>query len=247
MHTYAMLADGDRVLVAVSGGVDSLVLTWLLYHWQQKAPIAYDLVPFHIDMEPDDDKESSSACAVRKQLDLLAIPLDTVPTAWPQPQLASPDESTKKICYTCASRRRKQLFEHARRKKCNKIALGHHQDDIIETFFLNLCFAGNISTMVPRQDLFGGRLALIRPLSFLTKDDIYLIAERLRIRPVPSPCPLSEQTKRKDIRHFLDEMYTTMPEARAHIFAALANVRRDYLLKPAPKPPVGGGKGGHLQ
>lgn len=235
MHTYSMLAHGDRVLVAVSGGVDSLVLTWLLHFWRQKAPITYDLIPLHIDMEPTGKWAGLSAQAVRKQLALLDIPLDIVPTEWQPPQLTDNNGETKKICYTCASRRRKQLFEYARLKNCNKIALGHHQDDIIETFFINLCFAGNISTMVPRQDLFKGSLALIRPLSFLNKEDIYMISARLHLKPVRSKCPLSEQTKRMDIRNLLDEMYIKMPEARSHIFAALSNVRHDYLLKPASK------------
>ena len=242
MHTYNMLSDGDRVLVAVSGGVDSMVLAWLLHFWQLKAPIAYDVIPLHIDMEPADKKAGISARSVQKQLNLLDIQLDIVPTAWQQLLLNFQNGKTKDICYTCAGRRRKQLFEYARRKNCNKIALGHHQDDIIETFFINLCFAGNISTMVPRQDLFSGRLALIRPLSFLTKKDINIIAGKLHLQPVRSQCPLSEQTGRMDIRNFLDELYAKIPEARSHIFAALSNVRHDYLLKPAVKVQSGEGE-----
>ncbi len=235
MHTYNMLSDGDRVLVAVSGGVDSLVLVWLLQFWQLKAPIAYDVIPLHIDMEPDDKKAGGSAKSVQEQLGHLDIPLDIIPTAWQLPKLNSPGDKTKDICYTCARQRRKQLFEYASRINCNKIALGHHQDDIIETFFINFCFAGNISTMVPKQDLFDGRLALIRPLSFLTKQDICVIAERLQLKPVRSKCPLSEETRRKDIRNLLNDLYAKIPEARSHIFAALSNVRHDYLLKQTAK------------
>lgn len=232
MHIYDMLADGDRVLVAVSGGIDSLVLCWLLRFWQRKAPIRYDILAFHIDMAPDEELPGESAEAVRRQLARFEIETAVAATAWRQPVSSeSAARGIRDICYTCSSSRRRQLFEFARREKYNKIAFGHHQDDIIETFFINLCFAGNISTMVPRQDLFEGRLSLIRPLAFLTKDDISSIARRLDLNPVRTSCPLSEKTKRMDIRRILDNLYTAVPEAKQHIFAALSNVRSEYLLR----------------
>lgn len=241
MHTYKMLADGDRVLVAVSGGIDSLVLAWLLVHWQRKAPISYDVVAVHVDMEPDNDQPGSSARSVLQQLDMLQIQSVVIPAQWQPPVSADgPDASKKDFCYQCARRRRKQLFDFAGREKYSKIALGHHQDDIIETFFINLCFAGNISTMVPRQDLFDGRLALIRPLAYLNKNEIYTIAEKIGIEAIRPNCPLSEQTKRMEIRQTLADLYTNIPGSRSKIFAALGNVRHDYLLKQKK----GGGENG---
>lgn len=236
MHTYNMLADGDRVLVAVSGGIDSLVLAWLLAFWQHKAPITYNILALHVDMAPDGGLAGTSAREVRKQLDLLDVRSKIVPALWQPPEsITHPEKNTRDVCYDCSSSRRRQLFEFARQENYNKIALGHHQDDIIETFFINLCYAGNISTMVPRQDIFEGRLSLIRPLSFLTKRDISTIAHKLQLKPVRSKCPLAEKTRRMDIRNILDELYTVIPDARPHIFAALSNVRQEYLLKPVRK------------
>lgn len=240
MHAYDMLADGDRVLVAVSGGIDSQVLVRVLHDWRRKAPIDYRLLAVHVDMEPGNGRPGPAAEDVRRRMTRWGMPLEIVPAEW-APGLVPPEDSPSRrdFCYLCARRRRKQLFDHARALGCNKLALGHHRDDIIETFALNVLFGGNISTMVPRQDLFAGRLALIRPLSFLDKKGIGLIAQRYGITPVRTPCPLSGDTRRLQVRRMLRRLYRTMPEVRSHIFAALSNVRAGYLLKP-----TGGGSEG---
>ena len=243
MHTYDMLADGDRVLLAVSGGVDSLVLSWLLMFWQSKAPIFYELQALHIDMDPDGELPGIAARSVQETLECFHIPITIIPAAWQPPSSKSLLlDQNKDVCFNCSKSRRKQLFDFAGVNDCNKIAFGHHQDDIIETFFINLCYGGNISTMVPRQDIFQGSLSLIRPLAFLTKEEIYKIADVLELEPVRTKCPLSEKTKRMDIRNILHELYKKIPEARQHIFASLANVRHDYLLKPVHGKRVGKGE-----
>jgi tRNA 2-thiocytidine biosynthesis protein TtcA len=176
-----------------------------------------------------------AAAAVRRSLADVAVPLEVIPAQW-QPGTSmrnNPSRTRKDVCYTCARRRRKQLFDFAGATGCNKLALGHHRDDIIETFMLNMVYGGNISTMVPRQDLFAGRLSLIRPLSFLNKDEIRSIADRFGIKPVRSVCPLSEQTGRLAIRRMLNYLYRKIPGAGNNIFTALSNVRTDYLPKPA--------------
>ncbi|MEJ2689221.1 MAG: ATP-binding protein [Deltaproteobacteria bacterium] len=165
---YDMISDGDRILIAVSGGIDSLVLSWLLPFWQLKAPISF----------------------------------------W---------------------------LQAAAQFQCNRIAFGHHSEDLLETFFLNLCYSGNISTMLPRQDLFEGKLSIIRPMVYLEKSQIIDLGQRLGIRPVRNPCRFSEQNKRHKIRQTLPVFYSMAPSVKANMFAALANVRTDYLPKPVRK------------
>lgn len=232
MHTYGMLADGDRVLVAVSGGIDSLVLVKILQFWQAKAPIAYQLLAVHLDMGfGSDEAEQVATRLAGLQVDYLIEHTDFGRRA-----LAA--EAGRSGCFHCARQRRSRLFALAEEKGCNKIAMGHHQEDIIETFFLNLLYGGNLSTMVPRQDFFGGKLAMIRPLAYLTKTDIRALGDDFGLSPVANPCPLSTESKRQQIRDLLEKsIYSLDPSTRATIFTALANVRPDYLLK---NPAAGG-------
>jgi tRNA 2-thiocytidine biosynthesis protein TtcA len=226
MHTYGMLADGDRVLVAVSGGIDSLVLVKILQFWQTKAPIAYQLLAVHLDMGFGSDE----ADQVASRLAALQVDYLIERTDFGRRALAA--EVGRSGCFHCARQRRSRLFALAEGMGCNKIAMGHHQEDIIETFFLNLLYGGNLSTMVPRQDFFGGKLAMIRPLAFLTKADIRALGDDFGLSPVANPCPLSTESKRQQIRDLLEKsIYPLDPSTRATIFTALANVRPDYLLK----------------
>ncbi len=224
MHAYDMLADGDRILVAVSGGVDSLVLLWLLHHWRKKAPIDYDLIAVHLDMgfAPGTWQE------VEKRLRQQPVAYFLEHTDFGPRAVAA--ETGGNGCYHCARQRRNKLFDLARAKGCNKIAFGHHQEDIIETFFLNLLYSGNLSTMVPRQDLFDGRLALIRPLALLDKSQILTIAASLHLEAVANPCTLAKDSKREEVRGLLQSLAAKDKKIIASIFAAMANVKPDYLL-----------------
>lgn len=228
MHLYQMLADGDRVMIAVSGGIDSLVLSWLLKEWRRKAPIRYELLAVHLDMGFGGVEYD----LVKEQLRRIDLPMLLERTDFGHKALIA--ENGKSGCYHCARQRRNRLFSLAQEHHCNKLAFGHHQEDIIETFFLNLFYGGNLSAMAPKQELFGGRLALIRPLAMVEKKRIVELGQSLGITPVANPCPLAANSRREEIRTWLTPMYEKDPALKSTIFSSLANVRTDYLLNPLP-------------
>lgn len=225
MHDYAMLADKDRIMIAVSGGVDSLVLVNILKNWQRKAPIKYDLLAVHLDMGFGTDE----AALVKKQLERFGVDCLIEKTDIGPRALAA--ENGRSGCFHCARQRRNRLFELAKEKNYNKIAMGHHKEDIIETFFINMMYSGNLSTMVPRQDIFAGRLTLIRPLAYLEKKAIRAAGNAWGIEPVTNPCPLSTRSKRQQVRDLLESVYREDGSIKSTIFSSLANPKPDYLLK----------------
>lgn len=224
MHDYHMLEDGDRVLVAVSGGVDSMVLCCILRQWQKKAPIRFEIVPLHIDhgFWRRKSGESSPHKKIFDQLQRHGIDLRTE-NEWSI-------QEKERSCYLCARNRRSQLFDLARRENFTKIALGHHKDDLLETFMLNILYSGNVSTMIPRQQLFNETLSLIRPMAYLEKQEIYQLARQFDVHPVKNLCPLSDNTRREKVRDLLHNIYSDEPGAKNSMFAALSNIRKDYLL-----------------
>lgn len=223
MADWSMLEDGDRVLIGVSGGVDSLVTAWVLQMWKDKAPIDYTLKAVYVDngfWTPDQGGKPPVE-RIGEQLDRYGITLSLV-DGWVV--------DGERTCFICARNRRSQLFELARQEGFNKLALGHHKDDLIETFLINALYSGNISTMLPRQDLFSGGLSLIRILAYLEKREIYEISELAGLEPVESYCPIGDDSRRETVRDLLAQISDQIPDARSSIFSALGNVREGYML-----------------
>jgi len=224
IHDWAMILENDRILVGVSGGMDSLVLLNCLFYLQKKAPVRFDILPVYIDA----GFETSFAEQLEGFVKNNYGPLKIEHTA--HGRLAHSEQNTENPCFLCARLRRKRLFEIAQEKGCKKIALGHNKDDIIETLFINICYAGRIGTMKPRQSFFDGALDIIRPLAYVEKNQITALGRRLPLPVFKNPCPSSGRTKRSEIRQLLETLYNHNPHIKGNIFRAMGNVATEYLL-----------------
>lgn len=225
LHRYAMIADGDRILVGLSGGKDSLTLMWMLNERRARIPINYELFAVHID--PGFEKSFSKS--LQSYCNTIGFPLRVERTDYGV--LAHSSQNRENPCFLCSRLRRKRLFEIADELGCSKLALGHNKDDIIETFFLNMCYAGETSTMLPCQTFFKDRFTLIRPLAFVDEDIIKCFVKEMRFPEFVNPCPSSGVSKRQEIKAMLKGLYRINKKIKGNLFRAMRHVKTEYLLK----------------
>ena len=220
---YGLIRGGDRVMVAVSGGKDSLCLLRILKERLKFVPIHYDILAVHVDMGfPWVDVDR-----LRRHFEAESVPFAIV-----QPPEAWAGDGAPLHCFWCSWNRRKALFRLAHEERFNRIALAHHMDDIIETMLLNLFFQGEIGTMTPFQEMFGGELALIRPLAYVEEKELLRLAGELGMPVTTSECPRSDLSKRRLVKGIIDEMKRHNRHVKKNIFRSLTRVREEYLLQP---------------
>jgi tRNA 2-thiocytidine biosynthesis protein TtcA len=224
IHTRDMLQDGDYVLVAVSGGKDSLSLLWLLRERTKRVPIQYKITAAHVDPGFGEDSAGRmEAFFTRHGFEHRIIKGDMGPRA-------HGPENRENPCFLCSRLRRKVLFEMASSLGSNKIAFGHHKDDMIETFFLNILYGASISTMTPVQEFFQGKLSVIRPLYLVDEDIIVRYSKIMDFPEIRLGCPTSASSRREEVKKMLKHFYRTNKKIKGNIFHALHNVRPEYLL-----------------
>lgn len=224
MHRYEMISGGDRILVGVSGGKDSLTMLWMLQERRMRIPVRFELFPVHIDPGFGEhlSKTLSAYC------ETIDFRLRVEHTDYGV--VAHSAENRENPCFLCSWRRRKRLFEIADELGCNKVALGHNKDDIIETLFINMFYAGEISTMVPLQPFFKGRVSVIRPLAFADEELILRFFKERDFPGLENPCPSASRSKRSEIKDLLSGLYKTNSKIKGNIFRSLSHVKPEYLL-----------------
>jgi tRNA 2-thiocytidine biosynthesis protein TtcA len=223
---HQMLTTGDRLLIGISGGADSFTLLTLLTGPLLFVPKPDFVLAVHVDMGFD---EGIHAAGLEDFLREKGIDYRIEKTQIGP--LAHSDFNRKASpCFLCSRLRRRKLFELAREFRCNKLALGHNKDDVIETFLLNVFFAREISTMIPSQSYFRGEFRLIRPLAYIEEALIKRFAREESLPVVNNPCPSAGKTKRAYIKNLLKELEAENRNVKENIFKALKNVKPDYLL-----------------
>ncbi|MDY6952955.1 MAG: ATP-binding protein [Thermodesulfobacteriota bacterium] len=226
IHQYRMIGDGDRIAVGLSGGKDSLTLMWVLHERLSRIPIHYSLVAIHIDL----GFKGTPAPRIEAYCKEMGYHCEVAYTDFGT--RSHSEENRENPCFLCARLRRKRLFEMADGLGCNKLALGHNMDDIIETLFLNMCYSGEISTMVPCQPFFNGKLVVIRPLAHVDEGGIDQFAQDHKFPDFANPCPTAKTSKRREIKKMLKGLYETNNKIKGNLFRSMSRIKPDYLLKP---------------
>jgi len=224
IHHYKMISHNDKIAVALSGGYDSLTLLWFLMKRLPRIPIQYQLMCIHV----DPGFENSCSEMLKNYVQSLDVSIQIEHTNIGH--IAHSDGNRENPCFLCSRLRRKHIFDIAEASSCNKVALGHNKDDLIETLMINMFYAGEISCMQPKQPFFNGKLTVIRPLAYTDSEIIRRFARKFQLPQFNNPCPSAKSSRRSDIRDMLTALYKKNKKIKGNLFRSMHNVRSDYLL-----------------
>jgi len=223
---FELIEDGDRVMVAISGGKDSYTLLHLLERARRRAPVSFEIIAVHLDQgQPGYDGTALRAWLCEQGYEHQIIQEDTYQTVIER----IPEGQT--YCSMCSRLRRGILYNVAQSLGCTKIALGHHRDDAIETLMLNMMFNGSLSAMPAKLVSKDGRNTVIRPLLYSSERDIAAYSAQLDFPIVPcNLCGSQENLWRQQVKQMLDDIEKRAPKVRQSMLAALKNVHTTHLL-----------------
>jgi tRNA 2-thiocytidine biosynthesis protein TtcA len=220
--SHHFFSENDKILTGVSGGKDSLLLLEILGELCKSFKYKLDIIPVHIKIK--DVGYHINLEAIEQLCRFYGFPFRVIEAS------VNFDLNHKKgACFVCSWHRRKLLFATAKEMGCNKIALGHHMDDAVQTLMLNMIYHGSISSMPAKLSMFGGTLELIRPLLFLNEKEII---DYQRVRNYPElikDCPYGSETRRNSMKDLIAGLESIHPAAKQNIFKAMSRIYTSYL------------------
>lgn len=220
---YALIEDGDHILVGLSGGKDSLALVEFLGKRSQIFKPRFQVTALHVRVkERDYQTDLSYLESFCRNVKVPFIVRDV--------EIGEEGDDSNP-CFLCAWYRRKTLFNVAQELGCNKIALGHHRDDVIETLLMNLIFQGSFASMPPKLQLDKMPLQIIRPLCMIDEADLIKYAEQQGYQKQVKLCPFEHISSRQKVKDLLSKIKNINPEAMDSMYGAMTNIKTDYLPK----------------
>lgn len=225
INQHTMIEKGDRILIAISGGKDSTTLADLFALRKKKINIPFEVMACHVIIEDFSCGSEVDPDKLGQFLNHLNIPLYIE-------RMRIINEKTKhhrSQCFYCAWNRRKTLFQLADRLKCNKVALGHHKDDVIQTTLINLFYHGEISTMPPKLSMFNGVLTLIRPMCFIEEREIIEYTASKHYPHKLATCDQLNLGMRHKMNDLIEKLEQDIPNVKNNIYKSLKNIKEGYL------------------
>lgn len=222
IREYEMVKENDSVLVGLSGGKDSMLMLEFLSNLKKKLPFTFSLFVAHV--IPENTGYSVNLDSLNEFCNELGLSLIT------RKILIQPDNN-KATCFVCSWHRRKALFDLTREFKCNKLAMGHHRDDALQTLLMNMLYHGSISSLPYQLKMFDGRVHLIRPMMDLWEKDLKEMARLKEFKTIEKSCPHEDITKRSYTSGLLEKIEADYPSAKTNMFHSLDNIYNEYLPK----------------
>ncbi len=224
VRKHKLIENNDHIVIGLSGGIDSMILLHTLAMRRRYYTEQYQLTAVHVQLT------NISYQANKKHLEQFCHQYD-VPLIWHEEKAdINPQKVRKNPCFICSWNRRRILFQLTEKLGANKLALGHHRDDALETLLMNMIYHGSISSLPARLKMFNGNLILIRPLIYVGKEMLAAYAWINDINPQVKPCPFANRTnRRQSIAHLLTEMEKIHPAARNNLFRAMSHIYTEYL------------------
>jgi len=228
IEDFGMIAEGDRVMVCLSGGKDSYTLLDILMSLQRSAPVSFELLAVNLDQKQPGFPEH----VLPEYLERLKVPYRIIAQdTYSVVKRVIPEGRT--MCGLCSRLRRGALYRFAAENGCTKIALGHHRDDIVETLFLNLFFGGRLKAMAPKLLSDDGRQIVIRPLAYVAERDIARYARGRGFPIIPCKlCGSQDNMQRVAIKKMLADWEREFPGRTESIFSALRHIEPEHLADP---------------
>lgn len=220
LRRHSLLEKHTSILAGISGGIDSLVLLFLLHRYKDIYKQAWKIKACHISTgfpayRPADLEEYLAA----KGIELTVVKTD----------IYTKTSRVEDKCFFCSRARRHRLMEIAEENNINNIALAHHQEDVAETILLNMLYAGRTSTLLPRQQIARGRFNFVRPIYYLDKNTILEIARAFDLESQASSCPYYKSSRRELIREKLNDIKKKNPDVYTNIFHSIFNIKKTYM------------------
>lgn len=225
---YGLIADGDHILVGLSGGKDSLALVELLGQRAQIYKPRFRVTALHVRVK--ERAYESDLSYLQSFCDAAQVPF-IVRDVEIEARGERSEAKETNPCFLCSWYRRKTLFNVAQELGCNKIAFGHHRDDLLETLLMNLIYQGAVATMPPMLQLDKMPIQIIRPLCLIDEADLIAHAQEKGYQKQPHLCPFEHVSSREKVKGLLAQIKALHPEAADTMYAAMTNVKEAYLPK----------------